>query len=141
MRLSWAHSALPAMGFVVTTACTYETGEAVETGTPIGAWVAEDIAGGGVIDDLQTTLTLDGNGGATGSGGCNRFNGSAEIAGETLTFGPLAAKEMGCIPAVNDQETKFFAALETVRRWRMENGILFLLDDMDATAVRLAPAS
>ncbi len=46
-------------------------------------------------------LAFDGEGGAHGSGGCNRFRGSVEIgANGALAFGPIASTMMAC-----DEET------------------------------------
>ncbi|MDR6633976.1 heat shock protein HslJ [Phyllobacterium sp. 1468] len=74
-------------------------------------WLAEDIDGRGVIDNAQTTLTIDADGSANGSGGCNRFTTSATIAGSNLSFKPAAATRMMCPPALMDQEQSFFPRL------------------------------
>ena len=49
----------------------------------------------------------------TGFGGCNRFNGSFEIEGRSITFSPMASTKMACIPGGN-MERAFLAALEKV---------------------------
>lgn len=97
----------------------------------VGEWLAEDIAGGGVMDYAQTTLTIAADGAVHGSGGCNRFSGSATIDGSALRFSPLAATNMACTPAQMDQEQKFFAALGKVAAFRLDRtqGKLVLLDD------------
>jgi putative lipoprotein len=107
---------------------------------PEGKWLAEDIRGGGVIDNLQTTLELTAEGRAVGSGGCNRFTGSYTIDGAALSFGPVASTRMACPPAVMDQEGKFFAALGDARGWRVDDatGKLILLDAGGAALVTLA---
>lgn len=99
--------------------------------SPAGRWLAEDIRGGGVIDDLQTVLQIGDDGAISGSGGCNRMAGKAVISGESIDFGPIAATKMACAPAAMDQETKFFAALEEVHGWRLDpsGGRLTLLDE------------
>ena len=96
--------------------------------SPRGSWLAEDINGGGVIDRLQTTLTLGADGKVTGTGGCNRYMGTATVKDDAITFGPMAGTRMACTPAVMDQENKFHAALETVRSWHIAQGLLFLRD-------------
>jgi heat shock protein HslJ len=106
--------------------------------SPLGDWVAEDILGGGVIDDLQTTLTLTETS-VTGFGGCNRFNGSATLTGESIALGPVAATRMACAAeAANNQEVKFFDALTQVATWRIENGLLYLDDDNGMNVIRLS---
>jgi putative lipoprotein len=91
------------------------------------AWLVEDIAGRGVIDRAQTTMSFDSAGQVSGSGGCNRFTGAATIAGQALTIGKLAATRRACVPALMDQEQKFFQAIEAVRRYSVDaNGLLHL---------------
>lgn len=105
--------------------------------SPRGSWLAEDINGGGVIDRLQTTLTLGADGKVSGTGGCNRYMGTATVKGDAITFGPMAGTRMACTPAVMDQENKFHAALETVRSWRVAQGKLFLRDESGNVVLRL----
>jgi len=105
--------------------------------SPRGSWLAEDINGGGVIDRLQTTLTLGADGKVTGTGGCNRYMGTVTIKGDAITFGTMAGTRMACTPAVMDQENKFHAALETVRSWRIAQGKLFLRDESGNVVLRL----
>ncbi|WEK49765.1 MAG: YbaY family lipoprotein [Candidatus Kaistia colombiensis] len=98
--------------------------------SPAGRWLAEDIRRGGVIDYLQTVLEIGPNGRVSGTGGCNRMSGEAKIAGDTIRFGAIASTRMACTPAAMNQEQKFFAVLEDVRRWRVDaaRGKLILLD-------------
>lgn len=113
-------------------------GEAAAT-SPSGRWLAEDIGGGGVIDNAQSLLELAGDGSVTGSGGCNRMTGTAVTEGARLSFGPLAATRRACVPALGDQEAKFFAALAATREWQLdEQGKLVLLDANGAALMRLA---
>jgi len=118
------------------TACASEA--PAVSASPLGNWVAEDIMGAGVIDNLQTTLTLtDTN--VTGFGGCNRYNGSAAIEGMSLTLGAVAATRMACVvEAANNQETRFFEALTHVTGWRVENDLLYLTDAGGMTVIRLS---
>ena len=85
-----------------------------------GRWLAEDIGGGGVIDRLQTVLEIRDDGAVSGSGGCNRFAGHAEIGDGTIRFGPIAGTKMMCPPAAMDQEMTFFAALPQAASWRID---------------------
>ena len=73
-------------------------------------WVVEDINKGGVIDRYHATLKFDGSN-VTGSTGCNRFTGSFEFSGNTVTLSPLATTRRACAPAVMDLEQKFLNAL------------------------------
>jgi putative lipoprotein len=115
------------------------TGGTPEPG-PVGSWLAEDIGGAGVIDDLQTTLTIAADGTVNGHGGCNGFGGTATITGDSLSFGPLAGTMMACAEAIMNQENKFHAALAATASFRVDaaQGKLFLLDANGAELVRLA---
>jgi putative lipoprotein len=100
-------------------------------------WVAEDIQGRGVIDNLQSSITFTAEGQAHGSGGCNNFTGGYTLAGAALSLGPLASTQKACPPAIMDQETKFHEALSETRGYRFENGLLFLLDAQGSPVLRL----
>ncbi len=90
-------------------------------------WVVEDIGGGGVIDFARTSMMFTEDGKVSGSGACNRYGGTYALNGEGLSFGPIAATKKGCPPAVMDQENRFFAALESVDRFEIdETGALVL---------------
>lgn len=73
-----------------------------------------------MIDRAKTTLTLAPDGAVSGSGGCNRYRGTAQIAGAAISFGPLAATRMACPPALMSQEAKFFGILAAARSWRVD---------------------
>ncbi len=107
-----------------------------------GTWLVEDIQSRGVMDYLQTTLRVSGGGDVTGSGGCNSYFGSADIDGDRIRFGALGSTRMACPEAIMDQESRFFAALELVRHWRVDPaGHLHLLDENGGTVVRLSRQS
>lgn len=118
-------AALAALAVVVSCEAT-----SVSAGSGLfgGTWLVEDIAGRGVIDYAQSTISFDPDGTVSGSGGCNRFRGSATIEGNALTFGPLAATKKACVPALLDQEQKFFAGLADVQSFRLKGPYLFLDD-------------
>jgi len=113
---------------------------ACATAAPTGKWLAEDIDGGGVIDRLQTTLEIRDDGIVTGTGGCNRYAGSAIIRGRSIKFLPLASTRMACSTAAMRQESKFHATLEKVRSWRIDQRQrkLILLDDQGFEMMRLS---
>ncbi|GAB5468595.1 MAG: hypothetical protein Kilf2KO_16250 [Rhodospirillales bacterium] len=102
------------------------------------AWLAEDLLGQGVIDSLQTTLEIDRSGQVSGLAGCNRYRGSVTLEGQAVSFSPLAATLIACLPAVAEQEQRLFAALSQARRYRFETDLLFLLDGDDKTVARFS---
>jgi putative lipoprotein len=104
-------------------------------------WVAEDIDQRGVIDNLQSHVTFTPEARVQGSGGCNAFTGGYSLAGDRLQIGTeagqLAATLKACPEAVMDQEARFTDALGRVRSWRLDRGLLFLLDAEDTAILRL----
>jgi heat shock protein HslJ len=101
-------------------------------------WLAEDIGGGGVIDNLQTKLQFVATDRVAGHAGCNSFNGAATLSGAALSFGPFATTRMMCAPAVMDQEGKFIRALESARTARLENDLLILMDESGTPVLRFS---
>lgn len=112
---------------------------AAPSASPVGNWLAEDILGGGVIDNLQTTLEIAPDGTVTGKGGCNGFGGEATIDGDKITFGQLVSTQMACPEAIMDQEMKFHDALSRAASFRIdEHGKLVLHAGDGQVLVRLA---
>jgi putative lipoprotein len=105
------------------------------------SWLAEDIGGRGVIDNAQTTITFDAEGGVAGSGGCNRYFGPVTLKGDSVSFGNLGATRMACVPALMDQEQRFFDALAATRSYRFGNPghELVFLGENGALLVRFSP--
>ena len=100
-------------------------------------WALHSLAGspatvpGAAQRQAQFLLHLDDNR-SSGSGGCNRFNGTYTLDGKTLRFAPQAATRMACADGMA-QETAFFKVLEQTRRWRIKGDHLWLLDEAGRT--------
>lgn len=101
------------------------------------AWLAEDIDGAGVVDRVPTTLAFGANRRIDGRAACNRYFGTFEQSGETVQIKPAGLTRMACPPAVMDQERKFLAVLESVKRGRREGDALVLLDGDGRVRMRL----
>jgi heat shock protein HslJ len=64
---------------------------------------------------------------ADGSTGCNRFNGSYELSGDSLRLGPLTVTHRACLdPAMNRQEGTLLEAFEATRSWKATGDTLVL---------------
>lgn len=71
---------------------------------------------------------LDANEGrAAGTGGCNRFSGSYEVEGATISFGMMAVTSMACIDDA-DVDRELAAALEKAATYRLHDDHLELVD-------------
>lgn len=86
-----------------------------------------------------TLRFLDG-GQVSGSGGCNRFTGPATVSGAGVRIGPLASTRMACLEDAMAVESRFFAALDSVRASRIDGNHLLLLDEVGTPMLRLARA-
>jgi len=107
---------------------------------PDSAWLAEDIDQAGVMDMLQSTLKFDVNMNVSGSGGCNRYFGSAKVSGDEIIFSPLGSTKMACSPAVMNQEQRFLTALTAVRSWRIdaERNLLYMSNEKGGVILRFS---
>ncbi len=91
-----------------------------------GEWLLEDLAGAGVLDNLQTTLKFDASGRVTGSGGCNRYFASYQLEGNQFKLSQIGSTNKACSPAIMDQEFKYFKALQQADSIRLEGEFLFI---------------
>jgi heat shock protein HslJ len=102
-------------------------------------WRAESVKGSAVTG-AAPMLSIAG-GRLTGSGGCNRIMGSADLSGDRISFGRIASTRMACPPPAMAQEQNFFAALAATRAFRMQGGRLILVDQTGAETVRFVQQS
>lgn len=95
----------------------------------IGEWLLEDLAGTGVIDNLQTTIKFTNEGRLAGFGGCNNYFAAYQIQGNRIQIGAIASTKKACPPAIMDQEFRYFKALGQAYRIRLDKNKGFLLID------------
>ncbi len=103
-----------------------------------GEWIVEDIGGAGVIDNARATLDFGADGRLSGEGSCNPYTASYTLTGESLDFSPAASGRRACAEAIMEQERRFFAALDSVARFRIADDGALLLDAIDDRAAILA---
>ena len=89
-----------------------------------GTWKAVRALGG---DISGPELVINGAE-VSGTGGCNRFSGSAVVNGSALKFGPLRATKMFCAGKM-DTETVFLSALDATRAFAVSDDELVLTDE------------
>ena len=89
-----------------------------------------------VAEDTPMFLQFNVDGRFIGHAGCNRFFGSAELAGEELSFGPIGATRMTCGDAADGLEYSFLEALESASAAYRTDDRLALRDDTGATVLR-----
>ncbi len=70
---------------------------------------------------------------AYGFGGCNRFFGTYETTGQSLTLGAMGATRMAC-PEGMDQEQELFTVLAATTRYEIHGSKLMLFADKELVA-------
>lgn len=95
-----------------------------------GTWKAVRALGGDVNGPELSLSTNE----VTGTGGCNRFSGSAAIKGNTIKFGPLRATKMFCAGKM-DAETIFLSALDATRGYAVSGNELVFTDETGSPVV------
>ena len=81
------------------------------------------------VKDKAPYLELNSNkASAYGFGGCNRFFGSYETSGRTLTLGAMGATRMAC-PEGMEQEQELFTVLGSITRYEIHGSKLMLFAD------------
>lgn len=87
-------------------------------------WVLENLLGESVIDRAEATLTFPEPGKIAGKGSCNQFFADVQLAGQSIVIGSLGATRRACAEPVNDQEWRYFAALQIAERFVIEGRTL-----------------
>ncbi len=90
------------------------------------AWLLEDLGGVGVLDRVQATLTFPKVGRVAGDASCNRFFGSVELSGASITFGALGSTRRSCAEAVMIQEQRYLGALAGAERFTLDGPVLLI---------------
>ena len=90
------------------------------------SWRLEDLGGAGVIDNVEATLEFLAGGKVAGKGSCNRFFGTSTMNGASLTMSQMGSTRMACAPALNDQESKYLAALGNAQRYQLQGSTLLI---------------
>jgi len=93
-----------------------------------------------IPDNVALTIAFAAGRGS-GSGGCNRFTGTYEEDGESISFGPLAATRMACVDEAMTAERAYFAALETVSSWSATDAELTLSNEDGDVLLRYEASS
>lgn len=96
------------------------------TGLAGTRWRLEDLAGAGVVDNVEATLEFGADGRVTGNGSCNGFGGRATVTGAAIEFGPLVSTRKACPEAIMNQETNYMSALEKAERFELKEPFLYI---------------
>ena len=88
-------------------------------------WRLISLEGTSPIEGSSITLSFA-DGRAAGSAGCNRYFGSYEVDGKTLTLGALGSTKMACHDpqGVMNQEQRYLELLGAAERFEVRDGEL-----------------
>jgi len=92
-------------------------------------WMTLTVDDVSVPVDVESTLTFPSESRITGNGGCNSFSASLGVAANELDVGPISRERRVCAPEVMAAESRFLAALQTVRSFRGTDLFLYLSDE------------
>ena len=96
----------------------------------LGSWTFERVRDRPVVDRSPAHILFGAEGRVAGSASCNRMTGSYTVDGETLALSPMAVTRRMCaVEALMEQEARVLAALGEVAGWRIEQGLLVLVDE------------
>jgi len=83
----------------------------------------------GTLPGADITLDFSADGQANGAAGCNTYNGTYTLTGDTLTFGPLITTRMMCPEPIMKQEQAYLAMLSNPSTVKLETNSLTLTFD------------
>lgn len=82
----------------------------------------------GLVPETHLDMTFEGVN-ASGSSGCNRFDGQYTLDGNTIAIGPLNSTLMACADPIMEQERHYLAAVSSAVEWDITGETLTLYDD------------
>jgi heat shock protein HslJ/uncharacterized lipoprotein YbaY len=93
-------------------------------------WIFEDIDGHGIVGNSRVSLRFTEEDRVSGLGSCNTYTGAWTMTGAGLSIGKIAVTLRACVPAVMQQEVRFFKLLAAIKRFSIAaDGALVLLTD------------
>ena len=89
----------------------------------VGSWTLTSLNGNQVVPGTQITANFN-NGQLSGSGGCNTYNTTYSINGNTISINPPVATQQLCEDPVMQQESVYFQALTSAASYQMSGPTL-----------------
>jgi heat shock protein HslJ len=116
------------LGALVLTACTGRAGSLEGTLWKMTAYRNAEGEMVGSLPEVKTTAQFE-DGNVSGNAGCNSYNGSYQVDGDEISFGPMMSTLMACPPPVMEQESGFMAALGMVATFEVSGETLTMIDE------------
>ena len=100
-----------------------------EAALPTGSWRLTEVAGEPASAEAVATIDFVDSVTVSGTTGCNSFQGSSTVDGDSIDIGPLAATRALCVSEeLNAQEVAYLGALDAAATWSVQGGVLVLSD-------------
>jgi putative lipoprotein len=90
------------------------------------SWRLTHLGSTAPLDGTEATLGFPERGRVAGSGSCNRFFGTAEITGESLTLRQMGSTQMACPEPVAAQEAEYLKTLGAAERHSIDGDVLLI---------------
>lgn len=89
------------------------------------------------LADAQGRLTFRDDGSLTGNFGCNNFNGSYEVQGESISIGVTSITGMACDGPAMEQENALMSVFYLSENFKIEDKVLTIYYDGGSSAFTL----
>ena len=90
-------------------------------------WVLTELSGQPLVADTGITASFNDDGSVSGSAGCNRYNGTYTVSGNSISFSVnMAMTMMMCEQAIMDQESAYINTLGQVKTYTISGDRLSL---------------
>lgn len=121
-------------------ATTDENGDTAPPQDPTGwTWTLVELNGQPLVENTVIDMTLTSDE-ASGTGGCNGYNGAITIDGSSFTVATeMARTMMACEDAIMAQEDAYLAALADVATFEIVDDDLLLMDADGTVVARFNP--
>ena len=106
---------------------------------PNRTYAVERIGERPLIENSYLTITLDDDGRAFGTAGCNHWFASFSIKEQQIHFEQPGSTLMACAPALMEQEQRFLQALSKVERWDVSPTEQLRLWPAEGNPIRMWP--
>ncbi|CAA9561636.1 hypothetical protein AVDCRST_MAG81-649 [uncultured Synechococcales cyanobacterium] len=130
---------------VTVAACTQQPANPAQAGEQLAdiEWALQDLGGNGVVNSPQSpTLRFTGTNRIEGQGGCNSYSAQSQVDGDRLTISALIATKRACIDQrAQEQESRYFSALEGAQRFSLEGSELLIYSKGLAKPLRFSRSS
>lgn len=100
----------------------------------VGYWNLTEFSNEDASDQIPqdikgATIIFEDTGRVGGIAFCNNYSGTYETDSSNITFGPMATTKKACEETVMELESKYHAALENTTNYKVENNMLYLIDE------------